>query len=73
MTKEEAREAIDLTVESLPDSLRYSADFELFVSKGMANTLLLSINILSGHPMSTKVCFESGEQFKWRGVNCKVV
>lgn len=80
MTQEEAREAIDLTIQSMPNSLRYSNDFELLVSKEMANTLLrsmspvfLSLNLLSGFPLSNKVCFESGEKFKWRGVTCKVL
>lgn len=72
MTPEEAKEAIDLTIQSLPESLKNSNDFKLLVSKKIANALLMYINILSGHPMSGKICFESGEYFKWRGVNCKV-
>lgn len=62
---------MELMVRSLPDNR--SDDFGFFVSKSFANKLLIHVNMQILTPLlNGKTRPESGDEFTYRGIKCKV-
>lgn len=72
MTALEVIKAVDLNIDSIPESIKEYEYFSMLVSKDVANLILAHVKDMSGDSIIQKDSFNSGDKFKYKGLNFKV-
>lgn len=63
-------EAMDRMIAQLPESLFYNKEFTFYLSAQFAQSLL---NYVNNFYRTNKIVMQKGDEFTWKGFNCKVL